>query len=277
MIKKIIGIADVHIPNYKGINEYCEHLDKLVQDLKKEIENDNPSEVRIVLLGDLIHNKNNISNELILLASNFISELEKLCKVIVIAGNHDLVLSNKSRLDTITTIFRVSNFENSIFLDEELDYKSGCLCDENIVWSLFSIYDNYNMSNLSLIKQDYQNNLLIGLFHGNLVGSTLSNGYASESGISMDIFNGCDIVLCGDIHKRQILKNNGIPIIYAGSLIQQNYGESVSQHGYVVVKIDENNNFNYNFIDFETDYGFYKFEISNKEDLDNDTERLINL
>ncbi len=38
----------------------------------------------------------------------------------------------------------------------------------------------------------------------------------------------CDLVLLGDIHKRQKLKNN---IAYAGSLIQQNFGESINEHG----------------------------------------------
>lgn len=277
MVKIIIGIADLHIPNYKGINEYTEKLGILINSIKEQALDYNNDEIRIVLLGDLIHNKNTVSNELIALASSFITELEKIGKVIAIAGNHDLVLSNKSRLDTISTIFKVSKFENSIFLDELLEFDSGVVEDENILWSLFSIYKDYRALDLETLRVDIKDKLIVGLFHGNLIGSTLSNGYSSEKGISTDLFKGCDIALCGDIHKRQVIKRNGIPIIYSGSVFQQNFGESITQHGYTILKINEDNKFDYDFVDLNTDYGYYKVEINSIKDIDNDTELLLNI
>ena len=276
MVKLIIGIADLHIPNFKGIDEYTEQLSLLIDDLKEKTKSYNKDEIRIVLLGDLIHNKNNVSNELISLASSFISEIEQIGKVIAIAGNHDLVLTNKSRLDTISTIFQVSKFENSIFLDDVLGFDSGCLSDNNIIWSLFSIYNNYKPLDLNEVKKVNPNKLIIGLFHGNLVGSTLSNGYMSEKGVSTEIFKGCDLALCGDIHKRQVINKFGVPIIYSGSLIQQNFGETVTQHGYTIVKISKANNFEYSFVDFNTDYGFYAVELNSIDDIDKDKEKLLN-
>ena len=277
MVRIIFGIADLHIPNFKGIDEYSSNLELLLSDLRKKSKGYEYDEIRIILLGDLIHNKNNISNELIALASSFISELEKIGKVIAIAGNHDLVLNNKSRLDTITTLFQVSKFNNSVFLDYELDFNSGLLEDENIIWSLYSIYKDYQPIEIEAIKKDYKDKLFIGLFHGNLQGSTLSNGFSSENGISTYIFKGCDIVLCGDIHKRQIIRKFGIPIIYSGSLFQQNYGESVTQHGYTIIRINDENEFEHEFVDLETNNGYYLVEISSIEDIDNDTEKLLNL
>lgn len=276
MVKLIIGIADLHIPNFKGIEEYTEQLSKLIDELKEKTSSYNKEEVRIVLLGDLIHNKNNVSNELISLASSFISELEQIAKVIAIAGNHDLVLSNKLRLDTISTIFKISKFENSIFLDEVLGFDSGCLSDGNIIWALFSIYNDYKPMDLVELKKANPNKLIVGLFHGNLVGSVLSNGYMSDKGVSCEIFKGCDIALCGDIHKRQVIDKFGTPIIYSGSLLQQNFGETITQHGYTMVKINKSNSFEYEFIDFNTDYGFYSVELSSIEDIDRDKERLLN-
>ena len=280
MVKIIIGIADLHIPNFRGINEYSDKLKNLLEDVSSKCIDYEYDEIRIVLLGDLIHNKNNISNELIALASSFISQLEKIGKVIAIAGNHDLVLSNKSRLDTISTLFQVSNFENSTFLDGLLDYESGIVEDENINWCLYSIYREYSGLDVELVRGDNDEEnkpLYIGLFHGNIVGSTMSNGYSTDKGIYIEIFKGCDIVLCGDIHKRQVLKNKGIPIIYSGSAFQQNFGETVTQHGYTIIKIDENNKFNYEFVDLETEYGYYKVEINSIDDIEKDVEVLKNL
>ena len=45
-----------------------------------------------------------------------------------------------------------------------------------------------------------------------------------NSDIDKDIFDGFDMVLLGDIHKRQYL-NDEKTIAYPGSLIQQNFGE----------------------------------------------------
>lgn len=276
MIKKIIGIADLHIPNFRRIDEYEEHLTNLIESVKQELSNIEPSEGRIVLLGDLIHNKNTISNELIALSSNFIRELEKIAKVYAICGNHDLVLSNTSRLDTISTIFEVSQFNNATFLDSELGYESGVIDDENVLWALFSIYTDYSPLDLSELKQTYKDKKIIGLFHGNLIGSKLPNGMISENGVDAELFKECDIALCGDIHKRQVLKKKGVEIIYSGSPFQQNFGETVTQHGYTVLDIDDKNNISYRFVDMENNYGFYNIEIKDIEDLDNNKEIMIN-
>jgi hypothetical protein len=48
-------------------------------------------------------------------------------------------------------------------------------------------------------------NVKIGLFHGPIVGLTTDVGYKFEEGFDTHRFMGCDIVLCGDIHKRQTI------------------------------------------------------------------------
>lgn len=277
MIKVIFTIADVHIPNYIGITECLAQLNELCENIQNKASEYEYEEIRILLLGDLVHNKNNISNELMYAASSFIKKLNKIGKVICITGNHDIVLNNMNRLDTINTIFSLSNFENATLLDRVLNFNSGLLIDENVVWCLYSIYDNYATPHPEVDKVHHSDKIYIGLFHGNIVGSALSNGFTSEKGISREIFNGCDIVLCGDIHKRQIIKYNGIDIIYSGSVIQQNFGESVTQHGYGMLIIEDNKIQSFDFIDLNSDYGYYNFEINNIDDLDNDLERLQNL
>lgn len=64
-----------------------------------------------------------------------------------------------------------------------------------------------------------------------------------------------------------------IPMAYSGSLIQQDFGESVSGHGYLIWDVTDKS---YIESDLSNDYGFYQFKISSLDDLDNGTEELTN-
>ena len=136
MVKKIIFIADIHIRNYKRLDEYKIQLKKLIDECEG-IANEYGSEhVRIVILGDLLHNKLDISGEGYVVASQFLKSLDKICKTIVIAGNHDMNMANLTRLDPLNTIFNMCEFTQTYFLDSETNYESGCVVDENIVSSI---------------------------------------------------------------------------------------------------------------------------------------------
>ena len=273
-IKVIIHLADIHIRNFVRLEEYAEQFTKTIDKIKEIALKYEKEEIRIVVCGDLLHSKNTISPELIVFATYFLRQLEEIATVIVIAGNHDLIVENKSRTDAITAIFNTANFENCKFLDEMLDYKSGCAIDNNVVWCLYSIYEDFlRPTTIEEIKESHPNSKFIGLFHGQVIGSTLNNGYVSDSGLDGDAFEGCDCVLAGHLHKRQVLKKNGVEIVYPSSLIQQTYGETVSQHGFAVWNVED---MTYEFIDIETDYGLYDIDIEDIEDIDKDKERLVN-
>ena len=274
-IKCIIHLADIHIRNFQRLEEYSEQLTKVVDKCKEIASSYEKEEVRIVISGDLVHSKNTISNELIVFASYFLRQLEEIATVIVIAGNHDLIVENQARTDTITALFDTADFQNCKFLDAMLDYKSGCAIDNNVVWCLYSIYEDFlRPTTIEEVKEENPNSRFIGLFHGQIVGSTLNNGYVSDSGLDGDEFEGCDCVMAGHLHKRQVLKRGDTEIVYPGSLIQQTYGETVSQHGFAVWNLED---MSYKFIDIDSDYGLYDVEISDIDDIDEDKERLINL
>lgn len=273
MIKKIIHLSDVHIRNFLRMDEYGEQLTKFIEKCKEIAEPYDRDEIRILIAGDLIHQKNTISPELFAFTSTFIRQLEDIANVIVIAGNHDLVVNNTSRKDAITSLFETADFKNSYLLDYELNYNSGYIVDDNITWALYSIYDDFMRPNIEEVREKYPNNKVIGLYHGTIVGSTLNNGTVVDSGLSGDIFEGCDCVMVGDIHKRQVLKRGDVEIVYPGSLIQQTFGETVTQHGFALWDVET---MNYEFVDLESDYGLYKFEISSFDDIDNDKEIVCN-
>ena len=273
MIKVVIQIADVHIHNLQRHMEYAEQIEKLTEMCKRIVAPYKKEEARILICGDLVHQKNDISNELIVFASTFLRQLSQICKVLIYSGNHDLLVKNKSRLDTLTGIFETAMFDNVTYLDMCSEYKSSCIVDDNITWALYSIHDSFNKPDIETARLNYPSNTIVGLYHGVVVGAQLFNGFVAENGMDGDLFEGCDMVMAGDIHKRQSIKRGDVEIVYPGSLIQQNYGETITQHGFEVWDIQ---NKTHQFVELPSDYGFYHYEISSIEDIDNDKEKLIN-
>lgn len=275
MIKKIIGCSDIHIRNLKRQDEYVECLKAFIADIKSITEVDGEESVRVVIVGDLLHNKLDISPEGYMLAKWFLSELDKICTTYVIAGNHDISMSNIERLDPISAIFSMCNFKRVKYLDKELDYSSGFYNDENVVFTLYSSFDSLIRPNIDEFKVSNKDKVYIGLYHGTIVSSKTDTGYISENGDSTSIFDGLDFVIMGHIHKRQELINNGVPLVYCGSLIQQDFGESIYGHGYIVLDLDK---LEYQSIDIKNkNYGYYTFSINSIEDIEEDREELINV
>ena len=273
MIKKVIHLADIHIRPYQRLEEYTNKLITLKEKIKESVGSMNRDEIKIVISGDIVHSKNTISNELITFVSSWIRELEEIASVIAISGNHDLLTDNKSRIDTLTAIFTAAKFDNAIHLDSYFGYDSGIIVEDNVTWVLYSIFSDFKRPNIEQVKKDYPNNIVIGLYHGTVVGATLNNGTVMDSGVSGDLFEGCDFVMAGDIHKRQVIKRGDCEIVYPGSLIQQTFGETITQHGFALWDLE---NRSYEFIDLPLDYELCDFEIKSPEDIDNDKEILIN-
>lgn len=270
-IKLVIHCADIHIRLNQRMEEYVNVLDNFIKKCKEITKNYERKEIRIVICGDLLHSKNQLSPNMITIGSFFLRQLEKIATVIVIAGNHDLVVNNTSKIDSITALFDTANFQDCKFIDGMLNYESGLIEDDNIIWALYSIYNGFLPPNMEGI--DREGKKVIGLYHGMVQGATLNNGTVVDGGVEGSLFEGCDCVMAGDIHKRQVLKRGNVDIVYSGSLIQQTFGETVSQHGFVIWDIE---NMTHEFVDLESDYGLYDISIENIDDIDNDKEKLIN-
>jgi DNA repair exonuclease SbcCD nuclease subunit len=274
MIKKIIHTSDLHIRNIKRHEEYKIQFSKFIDSCKDIASNYKYDEVRILIAGDLFHQKIQTSNEQTEMLSWLLKELEKIAPVVIIAGNHDFMESNSDRMDSLTPIVKLLDLNNLKYLDMTLEYKSGIVVDDNIVWCLYSIFDNYRNPDVKLEKINYPDKKLIGLFHGPLSGSKTDVGFEFSSGASTDIFDGCDVVMCGDIHKRsELIGPDGIKVVYPSSMIQQDFGESVSSHGFMLWDVDS---LEYEEHNIDNDYGFYKFKITSVEDVENQIEEFVN-
>lgn len=276
MIKTIIACADIHIRNYDRRDEYVAQLTKFIDECKSITEkHDSPEEVRIVIAGDIVNNKLDISGEGYIIASWFIKELDNIAQTYVIAGNHDMSIKNVNKIDPITAIFSICDFKRTYYIDKELDYKSGCINDDNITWCLYSIFDKYAAPNINEMKITNTSSTYVGLFHGEIKNAKTDVGFVFENGVPENYFDGLDFAILGHVHKRQCIKNNGTPLVYCGSLIQQNHGENISGHGYVVWNVEEQTYEEKNIPNEE--YGFYTFEINSIEDIDNNIEDIKNL
>lgn len=274
MIKKVIHCSDLHIRNIARHEEYKIQLQKLIDECKNISSEYEFGEVVVLIAGDIFHQKIQSSNEQTDLFAWFIKELNKICFVRIICGNHDFLENNKDRMDTITPIIKLLELPNVKYLDMELGYKSGIYHDDNVAWCLYSIFDEYKKPDIEIEKINHPDKKFIGLFHGALSGSITDTSYQFTGGHSLDIFSGSDVIMCGDIHKRQELVGpNGIKVVYPGSYCQQDVGESVSRHGFLLWDVDT---LEYEEFDIPSEYGFYKFSINSIEDIENATESFVN-
>ena len=277
-ITKIISCADIHIPSLNGIAEIKETLFKFIDDCKKIVNEEGDQEkVRIVVLGDIFHNKITVTNESIMCANWFFSQLNDIFKTIVIAGNHDMLMNNLDRVDSLSSLFEIGKYSNIIYLDRELGYKSGCYKDNNIVWALYSSFDGFSDPLVTAERVKYPDCIFAGLIHADVNGAVSPTGFESKNGLDAAIFKDCDFVMAGHIHKRQEIKKNGVRIVYCSSMEQRDFGESVNGHGYVLWDVSDPDEIDYEFKDIPNENrGYYKFSINNLKDIEENKEELIN-
>lgn len=275
MIKKIFCIADVHIPNSEEHRPYSEMLKQAIAEVYKQTKTMDRDDFRIVVVGDIFHNKIRTSNEAIETFHMMLNYLNAIGKTYIIAGNHDMLENNLDRLDSISPTFGIKDvYPNVVYLDKELEYKSGCFVDDNVTFALYSIFDSFSRpSGLEETIEENPNNKVIALYHGDMAGTVTDAGRCSENGINPLVFNGCSIVIAGHIHKYQQLTKNNIQIVYCGSLLQQNSGENISKHGFVTLDVDT---LEHNLTEVTNNYKIYKFKLSSYDDVETDSERLIN-
>lgn len=258
MIKTICHFSDLHIRMFKDHELYRGILNDMLNQFKKIAPD------RIVFTGDLVHSKNQMTPELIEFVAWTLTECSKISKTVLIIGNHDFIENNMSRLDALTPIIDSLENENIVY------YKNrGVHQDDNIDWVVYSLMDHNIPPDIE--KSD---RIKIGLFHGPVQGLTTDIGYTFETGTEVERFNGCDLVLCGDIHKRQVFDIPGGKKAYmVGSTIQQNFGETIKKHGFGIYDVEQNK---YEFVDLVNSKPFMSFSIKSFDDIVDGKERLTN-
>jgi len=262
-INYIYHISDIHIRT--GNNEqsrYNEYL-YVFKNLKKTIKSNNDLKQSILIItGDIFHHKNLIESSGIELFSFLIKELTKLLPVFIIMGNHDYRQDNIDDTDLLSALINNSNYKNIYYLE-----KTGVYTINNLAIGVMAINDILlsgdtsgmiqnipPFPNPNNVNSDYK----IALYHGIIIDEDNEFFLKLNKGIKSDWFSNYDYVLLGDIHTQQVnnildksnksdkLNDNIIDISdnnkinkdlpvwgYSGSLIQQNFSESILKHGYL--------------------------------------------
>ena len=209
---KIAHIADTHIRNYKYHREYRAIFDQIYDRLKKEKVD------YIVHCGDLAHTKTQLSPEYFDLATSFLKNLADIAPTYIILGNHDGNLKNEHRQDAITPIANALRHPNLNLLKNA----GETVVEGNIAFNVLSVFDEENW-----VKPSSDKRINIALYHGSVSGVKTDTGWVMTHGDHpIEVFEGHDYVLLGDIHKtNQILDDEG-RVRYPGSTVQQNFGET---------------------------------------------------
>jgi len=211
---KIAHISDTHIRNLKYHYEY-----KLAfEDLYKKLRQMSPN--IIVHTGDIAHTKTQLSPEFFQMCSGFLHNLAEIAPTYIILGNHDGNLKNDTRQDAITPIVEALDNDQIYLLKNsgEVDIT------DTFTFNVLSVFDRENWT-----KPTDKSRINIALYHGSIHGCQTSQGFTiSEGEDSVDIFTDFDFAMLGDIHKQQKMDLKG-RIRYAGSTVQQNFGESINK------------------------------------------------
>ena len=260
MIKKLVHFSDLHLKLFKDHDLYRLILNDMLNKFR-EVKPD-----RITFSGDLLHSKNQLTPEVIEIASWILTECSLIAKTILIPGNHDALINNNDRLDSITPIVDNLNNPNIVY------YKNrGIYEDENVSWCVYSQFQGNIPPEI-----DTAVGFKIGLFHDPVAGLTTDLGFDFGShAYDVEKFNGLDLVLCGDVHKRAVFNiPNGKRGVMIGSCLQQNYGESITKHGFGIYDLETDE---YSFVDLHNPKPFLSFKMKSFDDIINGTEKLVNL
>lgn len=248
MITQLFHLADVHIRkgNYldSRFSEYANVIQNTIETIKNEYIHD---ESICVICGDVFHHKLQISSHGIVLFYKLVHGIADLMPLIIIQGNHDLIQENDDENnDLIKALLDNHKHNNVHYLDT-----TGVFEVENIHFGMVSIRDMLNkvsssglVDELPIFPLAANDKLNIALSHATIQNCLLHNYTKTTCGIPIEWFKEYDAVLLGDVHLQSVKYNKKHDIYYGypGSLVQQDFGESLFHHGFLVWNIDKQTN-----------------------------------
>ena len=251
MIETLYHLADIHIPENR---ERYEEYKQVFANLYKMLDNDITKKM-IVICGDFLDNKI-VGAETLEIGKDFMNELSKRGEIIIFPGNHDQNTKNMDKKPFIEPMLRHTNFGDKVhYIKNDGVYKIN-----NINFGLTTI----TAKKVTQIENKNPDELYIGLYHGQMYKSKSDCDYEfkDEHLFKTSDFKDYDIVMLGDIHKFQYL-NKDKTIAYSSSLIQQNFGETINNHGFIKWNLNTKKG---EFFQVPNDYVFKTFHIENMND-----------
>jgi len=250
-ITHIVHIADTHIRTgdrvIARVDEYKHVFENLIKDIEKIDAVKNGTAV-MVIAGDVFHHKGRLETEGAVVVYEWLNKLLNILPVLVICGNHDFRQEDPGYKDMIEML--VAPYSNSAH-KYPIHYlkETGHYLWENIGFGVTSVRDTlraYNTCGMLTELPTYPDPDLfknvdcrVAIFHGSISQSAMPNGNQISEyshGYPLEWFYGYHIAVFGDNHTQQIHKGLEDSIVwgYPGSLVQQDGGEPLLGHGYIL-------------------------------------------
>jgi len=252
-ITNVFHLSDIHIrigetKELARYDEYINVFNKYADAIKTHPAVIGQSAVSIIT-GDIFHHKTRLDSFSVTMFNKLIDIISCITPVYIILGNHDFRQDKPDTPDLITSILADALRPNVYFMKETGHYVAG-----NIGFGLVSVQDTLlegtssgkQVDKLPTFPSPYefpeQVDTTIALFHGTVISCKLQNYSDSLEGYPLSWFNGYDAAMLGDVHLQQVHNttsqdgawmNKKVVWAYPGSLIQQNFGEEIINHGYL--------------------------------------------
>ena len=276
-ITHIIHIADIHVrvgnSEVARVNEYKHVFDKFVDEISA-LESVINETALLVICGDIFHSKCRMESAGTQVFFDWINQLLELVPICIICGNHDYKQSEPTITDSVEmlcTPYKKRHSRNKFnihYLSQTGHYIWG-----NIGFGIVSVKDTLRAFNTSGIIENLPEfpcpklfntsesiDFKVALFHGTISQSALPSGKRADSvshGYPLMWFAGYDAVMLGDNHKQQLhthetremhetgesKANQIMKWGYPGSLIQQDFGETLLGHGYILWDVETKSGF----------------------------------
>ncbi|WP_396189476.1 AAA family ATPase [Flavobacterium sp.] len=228
-------------------DEYMQVFDNLFISLKQSIKKQalNQNQYIIILSGDVFHNKSVIGNYGLQLYKELITNLTKIGRTIIFHGNHD---KNQNDTEQPSLVSCTVDIDKLMILNHTQSFTIN-----NIGFSYVNIDDTLDpqrtcgrieeLPPFPTIQEhvDYK----VALFHGTFAHVKLYNGRevldttTGHRPYPLEWIKDFDFAILGDIHLRQCHKYNDTLWGYSGSLLQQDIGEDIINHGYIIWDLHE--------------------------------------
>lgn len=242
-LSHIFHISDLHIRKGDYVEsrylEYKQVFENTFDSIKQQIANRSlkPDNYIIIVTGDIFHNKNVIGNHGLTLYKQMLEGLTSIGRTILFHGNHD---RNQNEVNQPSLVSSTLDIPNLTIL-----HNTQSFVIDDIGFSYLSVDDTLDEQTTaghiaSLPKfppiTDHVK-YTIALFHGPFANVRLYNGTTmteTADTYPFEMLDGFNYALLGDIHLRQKGTYKNTLWGYSGSLIQQNFGEDLIQHGYML-------------------------------------------
>lgn len=248
-VTHVVHIADTHIRTGDRVSARVDEYRHVLGNLREELEG--MEAVRkgtalMVIAGDVFHHKGRLETEGALVIYEWLNEVLQLLPVLVICGNHDFRQEDPGYTDMIEMLvapYAVMEHRHPIHYLKD----TGHYVWENLSFGLTSVKDTLKAYNTFGILADLPafpnpeglTGCRIALFHGSVTQSAMPNGaqVADYShGYPLEWFRGYEIAMLGDNHTQQLHTglDGTLAWGYPGSLVQQDGGEPLLGHGYIL-------------------------------------------